>query len=115
MLGILVPVQYQPSQGRQWEWQAHVILTLAGSGITGAGMTPFVCPLDLFAFMHTLGNCEGFMRARTNNASQGEVPGGAMFFPIWEVCILSFSLQMLYISLAFWGFFCSVKKAYFEF
>lgn len=65
----------------------------------------FLHPLDLFAFIHTLGICKDFMRAITNNASQEELPRGAMFFPIWEVCILSFCLQILYISLAFLCFF----------
>lgn len=75
-------------------WQAMASL--------GLGWCPlFVHPLDLFSFIHMLGNCKDFMRAITNNTSQEEVPERPMFFPIWEVCILSFCLQILYISLAF--------------
>lgn len=77
-------------------WQAVTSLGLA---------CLFLHPLDLFAFIHTLGNCKDSMRAITNSSSQEEVPGGAMFFLIWEVCILSFCLQILYISLAFLCFF----------
>ena len=37
-------------------------------------------PLDLFAFIRTVGNCKGFMRARTNEASQEGIPGGLCCF-----------------------------------
>lgn len=49
-------------------------------------------PLDLFAFICTVGNCKDFMRAITNKASQEGIPGG--------LCCFQFG------RFASWGFFC---------
>lgn len=49
-------------------------------------------PLDLFAFICTVGNCKDFMRAITKKASQEGIPGG--------LCCFQFG------RFASWGFFC---------
>lgn len=69
-----------------------------------------VHPLDLFAFICTVGNCEHFMIAITNKASQEGIPGDLWYFQlgrlasgVWGLILFCFSWQILFANTSVTG------------
>lgn len=60
-----------------------------------------VHPLDLFAFICTVGNCKNFMRAITDKVSQEMIPGGLCCFQFGRFASLSLLANMLHQACGF--------------